>query len=313
MAASGPSVIPSRTAAITCLTRPDSEFARVLDDRRDRQQRLAVLERDADGRLARRGLGDPAAVAADDPARVDVLADDDERHGRRDGQRAILHGDRAPLQAAMGTNRQPSTNSSKKSSSVSSSTCSIRPTSASRASRRLAGQQQAGSPVQRGVADADHAIDRDRREEADLDRVLRRSRRWRSRRRDRPGRPGRRSRPDDGAGSAGRTHWRPWPGRAGWRRSARSVMPCSGATRNSSRPSRKRPSVVHPVAPAGARRGCRRAPSRRSRPGRRRRSCRATNASPSSWIVSIAPSAPGIPKRSRPPSNAGPAGHEAAR
>ena len=259
------------------------------------------------------GLGDPGAVALDDPARVDVLADDDERW------RGVGHGGGPSVesvwaQAAIGTNWQPSTNSSKKSCSVSSSTCSIRPTSASSASRRGSTAAAARAPCSAALPTRLDPLRRDRREQADGDGVLDVDRRWRSRRRGRPGRPGRRSRPGGAGGCAGRRRWRPWPGRAGWRRSARSVMPCSGATMNSSRPSRKRPSGVHP---ARARRSSARMstrpepqmPDRLASPIVSNANAVAVEAA----RVSMAPSAPGMPKRSRPPSNAGPAGHDAAR
>ena len=72
----------------------------------------------------------------------------------------------------MGTNRQPSTNNSKKSSSVSSSTCSIRPTSASSASRRLFDSSRPAAPCSAALPTRTTRSTGDRREQADLDRVL---------------------------------------------------------------------------------------------------------------------------------------------
>ena len=68
----------------------------------------------------------------------------------------------------------------------------------------------------------DDPVGRDRREQADLDRVGDVDVASRTRRRGRAGRPGRRSRRARAGGSAGRRRSPPWPGRARRRRSART-------------------------------------------------------------------------------------------
>ena len=174
-------------------------------------------------------------------------------------------------------------------------------------------QQQRRRAVQRGVPDALDPLDRHGREQADGDGVAGRRPRWRSRRRGRPARPGRRSRRGGAAGCAGRTALAAlaWASRLA---SEREKRDCPAPARRSARRGRRGsgPSVfIHSRRRSSARMSTR--PEPQIPVGVAAPMVRNVNPSPSRRTDSIAPSAPGMPNRSSPPSNAGPAGHDAAR
>ena len=124
------------------------------EERRARHRVAASVVRDRerrDSRVVDEGMrgcqARPARPVGRGPAPRDQLGDGDELVGRRESlAEAQLRRAHAGIPAASGSKRQPSTNSSKKSGSASSSTCSIPSTRALRRARAARERSSAFAP-----------------------------------------------------------------------------------------------------------------------------------------------------------------------